>query len=103
MRAPPPPAPPNPPEQLGSVQKAPAYPRAALAKGIGGEVQLKVLVGADGSVKHAEVVSSHPAGVFDQTTLAAAKKWHFNPPMNAKGQAVSGYVMVPVSFVAKDR
>jgi TonB family protein len=103
MRAPPPPAPPIPSEQLGSVQKAPAYPRAALAKGIGGEVQLKVLVGADGSVKHAQVVSSHPAGVFDQTTLDAAKKWHFNPPVNAKGQPVSGYVMVPVSFVAKDR
>jgi TonB family protein len=95
---PPPPAPPIPPEQSGVAQKAPAYPHAALASGIGGEVRLKVLVGADGSVKHAVVVSSHPAGVFDQATLNAAKKWHFKPQLDANGKPVSGYVMVPVTF-----
>lgn len=109
LPAPPPPAPPIPSAQWGAAQRvgagqrAPAYPHAALARGIGGEVQLKVLVGADGSVKHAEVVSSHPAGVFDQASLNAAKKWHFNPQLDANGKPVSGYVMVPVTFAPDGR
>ncbi len=104
MRAPPPPpAPPIPPEPSGAAQTAPTYPPAALAKGIGGEVRLKVLVGADGSAKHVEVVSSHPTGVFDQASVDAAKKWHFHPPVDAKGRPVSGYVMVPVTFVPDHR
>ena len=101
-----PPAPPAPPSTLAS-RNAPAsfktltqphYPKAAVDGKIGGQVQLKLLVGADGSVKHVEVASSQPAGVFDQMSINAAKKWHFNPARNAKGKPVAGYVMVPVIF-----
>ena len=61
-----------------------------------------VWVGADGSVKRATVASSHPAGVFDQVSLAAAKQWHFVPARNAKGEAVQSVVQVPVNFDTGD-
>jgi TonB family protein len=64
-------------------------------------VRLKVLIGADGIVKRAHVVSSKPAGVFDTAALEAARHWHFNPGRNAKGQAVASYVIVPLVFHPK--
>ena len=76
----------------------PHYPKAAVDGKIGGEVRLKLLVGADGSVKHVEVASSRPAGVFDQVSVDAVKQWRFNPATNAQGQPIEGYVMVPVTF-----
>ncbi|MEO8743186.1 MAG: TonB family protein [Lysobacteraceae bacterium] len=101
-----PPAAPAPPATLAAgnapasfkTLTQPHYPKAAVDGKIGGKVQLKLLVGADGSVKHIEVASSQPAGLFDQMSIDAAKKWHFNPATNAKGQPVAGYVMVPVTF-----
>ncbi len=94
-----PPAPPVPPAPDGSTGQAPPhYPAAALAQHIGGEVPLKLLVAANGSVKHAEVVSSYPKGVFDQASLDATKQWHFTPARDAKGHPVSAYVLVPVTF-----
>ena len=107
--APPPPPPPPPPSTLAmrnaparfTRQTPPHYPKAALDGKIGGQVQLKLLVGADGTVKHVEVASSQPAGVFDQMSIDAAKQWRFRPATNAKGQPVAGYVMVPVIFAAK--
>lgn len=83
-------------------QTPPHYPKAAVDGKIGGQVELKLLVGADGSVKHVEVASSQPAGVFDQMSIDAAKQWQFKPATNAKGQPVAGYVMVPVIFSPKD-
>ena len=61
-------------------------------------MRLKLLVAANGSLKHAEVVSSYPKGVFDQASLDAATQWHFTPAKDAKGHPVEGYVMVPVTF-----
>ena len=97
--APPPPAPPPPPARDPSSRLSPpAYPAAALAGKIGGDVRLKLLVGTDGLVKHADVVSSHPVGVFDKVSLAAAKQWHLSPPLDAKGHPVMGYMVVPLRF-----
>ena len=94
-----PPAPPVPPAPDGSTGQAPPhYPAAALARHLGGEVRLKLLVAANGSLKHAEVVSSYPKGVFDQASLDATKQWHFTPARDAKGHPVPAYVLVPVTF-----
>ena len=97
------PAPPTPPVPDPDGQAAPAYPTAARAGKIGSDVKLHVLVGADGSVKDARVVTSHPAGIFDKVTLDAARKWHYSPARNGQGQAVTAYVMVPVTFKARGR
>ncbi|NLA68837.1 MAG: energy transducer TonB, partial [Gammaproteobacteria bacterium] len=75
----------------------PAYPSGPLAAGIGGRVVLKVLVGADGSVKQVEVESSEPAGVFDEATVEAVRQWRFEP-MRRDGVPVEGWLRVPVDF-----
>ena len=38
-------------------------------------------VNVDGEVVAARVISSEPAGVFDQAALDAVRSWRFNPPL----------------------
>lgn len=79
----------------------PSYPAGAAARGIGGRVVLRLLVGADGSVKTVKVESSKPSGVFDKVAAAAASTWKFHPG-TSHGMAVEEWVRVPVDF-APDR
>ena len=77
----------------------PKYPADAVAKKISGKVVLLVDVAADGNVKHVEVESSQPAGVFDQAAMGAAKDWTFNPAVEG-GKPVAGRIRVPITFDA---
>lgn len=65
---------------LRAVERAqPAYPPRARADGVEGAVTLSLLVSAAGTVERARVVSSEPAGVFDQAALDAVRGWRFEP------------------------
>ena len=75
----------------------PVYPESARRKRISGEVVLRFLLEASGSVTHLQVVRSDPRGVFDQASLAAVKQWRFSPAMK-DGQAVPAWVEVPLHF-----
>ena len=75
----------------------PKYPADAVAARTTGEVVVIVDVAADGSVSDARVENSEPAGVFDQVTLDAVKKWTFQPALE-DGKPVAGRVRVPVTF-----
>ena len=75
----------------------PRYPADALETKTSGKVVLRVLVGADGSVKDVLVDESVPAGMFDAASIEAARKWRFNPAIK-DGQPVDGWVRVPVEF-----
>ena len=75
----------------------PRYPAEAVAARMTGKVVVIVDVAADGSVSDARVERSEPVGVFDQATLAAVKKWTFQPAMK-DGKPVAGRVRVPVDF-----
>src|SRR5690606_27364332 len=77
----------------------PKYPAEAAKAGLDGQVLLKVLVAADGSVRKAVVERSSPAGVFDAVTLEAVRQWRFTPRVE-NGTAVEGWVRVPVAFAA---
>ena len=77
----------------------PRYPEEAAEAGVGGQVLLKVLVAADGSVREAVVERSSPEGVFDAVTLEAVRQWRFTPRVE-DGKAVEGWVRVPVDFQA---
>ena len=79
----------------------PEYPPDAAAKGLDGRVMLKVLVGADGSVKDVVVEHARPEGVFDAVTVAAVRQWQFAPRVE-NGKAIEGWVRVPVDFRASD-
>lgn len=61
------------------VRVAPKYPREALGRGQQGYVTLDVTVNPDGKVIDARVVDSVPPGVFDASTLKAAKAARFQP------------------------
>lgn len=77
----------------------PVYPQEA--KGISGKIVLKVLVGADGTVKDVKVESAQPSHVFDASAIKAAYSWKFTPASRASdGKKVEGWVRVPVSFEA---
>jgi len=75
----------------------PKYPADAAASRTTGKVVLIVDVAADGSVADVQVEKSEPAGVFDQVTLDAVKRWKFEPAIE-DGKPVAGRVRVPVTF-----
>lgn len=57
----------------------PKYPTEALRNGQGGSVQVEFTVGTNGAVTAARVVSATPPRVFNGETLAAVKRWRFQP------------------------
>lgn len=75
----------------------PAYPKGAEKEGVSGEVRVRLTVGPNGRVKAAEVVSSTPAGVFDQAVMAAVVRWRFKAPQ-VDGRAVEARTVVSVVF-----
>jgi len=80
---------------------APAYPKAAEKDGLSGKVRVRLTVGTNGRVKAAEIVSSTPAGVFDQSVMSAVIRWRFKPAQ-VGGRAVESTTVVSVVFKPAD-
>lgn len=57
----------------------PKYPMDALRSNQSGTVTVEFTVGTNGSVTAARVVNASPARVFNSETLAAVKRWRFQP------------------------
>ena len=57
----------------------PRYPSEALRSGQSGSVQVEFTVGPNGAVTSARVVNANPPRVFNNETLAAVKRWRFQP------------------------
>lgn len=76
---------------------APAYPAIARRMREEGLVRLRVLVGADGLPREVrlDAGSGHPR--LDEAARAAVAGWRF-VPARLGGQAVAGWVGVPISF-----
>lgn len=101
-----PPAPPAPPaaptvDASSMRTEAPAYPGEALANRISGKVVLLIDIDPTGTPTNVVVEQSDPAGVFDQASVDAAKKWRFAPAVE-NGKPVAGRLRVPVEFKAPD-
>jgi len=60
------------------VRENPQYPPQALAKGLGGDVQLKFDVTAAGTVENVSIVKSSDA-VFEESAAAALSQWRYLP------------------------
>jgi protein TonB len=73
----------------------PEYPKEARDQRIQGTVQLHIIVGKDGKVLQAEVISGHP--VFARAALEAVRKWEYKPVL-LNGQAVEVDSTVDVVF-----
>ena len=75
----------------------PVYPKDALEEGIRGDVRLRITVDTEGRVKHAEVLSSSPPGVFEESALTAVRRWRFRP-IEVDGRAVEASATTTVVF-----
>lgn len=77
---------------------APAYPMDARRDNEQGEVLLRVLVAADGSVKRVEVVHSSGFDLLDDSAVDAVRtRWRF-VPARRDGIGVESWALVPVQF-----
>ena len=66
------------PRALRVVQ--PSYPIVALRNGVAGKVDLEFRVDGEGRVRDIHVLSAQPAGVFEQSAIAALRQWRFEAP-----------------------
>jgi protein TonB len=79
------------------VRTPPQYPYRARQRGIEGSATVRFLVSADGTTSDITVLSSEPAGVFDQAVVDAVARWRFEPGMLA-GEPVAAWVVTPITF-----
>ena len=86
----------QPPRQM--VRTPPAYPYSARQRNIEGEVQVKLLVRADGSVANVTILNAKPEGVFETAVKEAVPNWKFTPG-KIDGRAVPSWVVTNVVFV----
>lgn len=75
----------------------PRYPVGAREGGLAGSVKVRFLVDARGRVRDTHVVQADPAGVFEESALAAVRKWRFKPARR-DGRSVPTYVVLPIRF-----
>jgi len=89
------------------IQVQPEYPEAAIEQGVQGYVELDVTVGERGTVEGVAVVSSVPAGVFDDAARAAVLRWRYPAEPGRAPQRVSERIefripVLPVPARARD-
>ena len=73
----------------------PTYPSVARVMELSGVVVIQALVGKDGAVKDAFVITGHP--VFRDDALEAIWQWRFKPGIY-RGDPVPVWVAIPVRF-----
>lgn len=84
-----------------SSMSSPGYPAAALRRGDGGLVVLKLKIDAKGAVRRVVAVSGSSSDrQFTEAAESAAKSWRFLPEL-ANGQPVGATVLIPVCFQAQ--
>jgi TonB family protein len=72
----------------------PPYPKG---RKVSGRVLLQIKVGADGRAQEVKLARSSGDAELDGSTVAAARKWRFQPAVEG-GDAVESWVQVPVDF-----
>ena len=101
-------APPAPPVDIAPSEnisyrkmRPPKYPPQAVREHHTGKCVLKVLIGVDGAPKEVTIEKSSGYRELDQSAVAAAKTWMFNPGRR-DGQPYEGYALIPVDFNLTD-
>jgi len=86
----------QPPRQIFRTE--PVYPYRARQRGREGEVKVKLLVRADGTVASVTILEATPKGIFDAAVKKAVPSWRFSPG-KIDGRAVPSWVVTNVVFV----
>jgi protein TonB len=76
---------------------APPYPEQARGRGEQGKVLVRALINAGGAVSELLVKRSSGFADLDRSALETVKKWRFVPARRG-AEAVSAWVVVPISF-----
>lgn len=76
---------------------APRYPFRALRRGESGTVRVRVEVGPDGRPSEVSVAQASGSRLLDRAAVDAVRRWRFQPARR-DGEAVTGTVIVPISF-----
>ncbi|MGE4073725.1 MAG: energy transducer TonB [Lysobacterales bacterium] len=79
------------------VKRQPAYPRRELARGIEGEVVLRVLVNELGAPQTIEVIGGTRNRNFEASAIKAIKRWKFQP-YTVDGKPRAAWARVPVIY-----
>jgi protein TonB len=74
----------------------PTYPEQAKQAGLEGRVNVKILVGIDGSVERVTVLNASEP-IFETAALEAASRCQFKPAKQ-EGKPTKSFVMVPFEF-----
>lgn len=85
------------PERIASRSPEPQYPATALRRGEGGDVLLRVNVGADGVPGEIDFVRRSSSRELDRAAQDAVRRWRFEPATR-NGKAVPAVVEVPIEF-----
>jgi protein TonB len=80
----------------------PGYPVKAAEQGVEGNVVLLLLIDEAGGVKEASVAEANPAGIFEESALAAFREARFAPAQK-NGRAVKSRVLIRVTYELNDR
>lgn len=104
-----PPAPPEPPANAPAVRREPPghagcaqapHPPLLRERGIEGQVQLRVQVGADGHARQVLLLQSSGWRLFDEAALAQARGCRFRPAREGDSP-VDAWVEFPVRFTLR--
>jgi protein TonB len=80
---------------------APIYPPQALARGLRGEVRVRITVDTEGRVADAQVLSASPVEVFDEAAINAVRKWRFEPVVK-NGRRIEASIATTIRFQPED-
>ncbi|HXX46365.1 MAG TPA: TonB family protein [Candidatus Acidoferrales bacterium] len=73
----------------------PDYPRIAIAMHLTGTVQLRAIIGTDGTIQNLQVVSGSP--ILASAAVAAVKQWRYQPT-RLSGEPVEVETVILVQF-----
>jgi protein TonB len=76
---------------------APVYPLHAARRGIEGEVQVRFLVTAEGTVQDIEILAAKPEEVFDKSVIDCVSRWRFQPG-RVQGIPVAALAQTTIRF-----
>ncbi len=85
------------PQRIASRSPEPEYPATALRRGEGGDVLLRVSVGADGVPGEIDFVRRSSSRELDRAAQEAVRRWRFEPATR-NGKPVPAEVEVPIAF-----
>ena len=85
-------------DQIPLLRSSPQYPRKAMSRAMEGWVSLAFTIDENGRVQDAVVTESEPAGVFDESALAALAQWRYRPRVENGVRVPRENVTVVVSY-----